>query len=170
MNLNQPKIAALIEFGLGGHRIEYAPRAGYGQCSCSGYESPESFERREASCNDPENIPDGIPVIDKRAVLEQRPGLAWSEPMVDTGLAPSQVDACPSPSSLMAAAMVGSPGNQFGAMLVGHRAAKGSNPNEPGPLDSIAVIDSVNRWRSHGAQIGHWCQGRIVWESKGTRS
>ena len=65
------------------------------------------------------------------------------------------------PSPVFAAAMAEAPG--FGSMLAS-QAAHGFGQETAGPLDSVSISKYINGWRDHGARIGHYRNGVIVWE------
>jgi hypothetical protein len=142
------RYAKLIYFGLGGHGIElYEPDETV--CSpyshLSGYESPESFERRITKGDYDNTDLRNCPVLDKRAVLDQHPGLAWSSPMTSARVPDGEVEQCPMPDPLIARALEGS----FGVLAV----AKLANPQWTG-LDTVSIPQYVAWWVAHGARYG----------------
>jgi len=110
----------LIEFGLGGHGEEYGPRREggklrYGPSHLSGYSQPENWtasEKRE--------YPDGCPVLDKRAVLAARPGLAYASPLPEAGQTAPVVKL--GDTGIMGEAMKSDSGNLFGSLIRAHEA------------------------------------------------
>lgn len=146
------RTAKLVCFGLGGDSVEYG-----GGCRGSGYGSPE---RPHAAAG--ENIPDGTPVIDKRPAVATPEGTAWvfKGPMCNPDLPDDVVEECPEPSQALAA---GVSGNGYGTLLAIHGLHKIRN-SSPGPLDYVSIRKYVEGWREHGARIGHYENGAIVWD------
>lgn len=150
------RICHLVTFGLGGHGEELTPK-----CHVSGYCKPENWSASREASHDV-IYPDGTPVIDKRAILEKSPYLAFESPMVDPTLVDTEVSRCPSPDPLFAAAVQH---NELGTLLNCHAAHK-AKTKEPGPLDSVSVAAFVDWWRKNGARIGEIHNGSIFWEEK----
>lgn len=122
----------------------------------SGYGSPERPHAAEGK-----DIPDGTPVLDVRAATETPEGFAWvfRGPMVDVKLPDGSYEPCPQPSEVMLGGLEGSFG-AVAAMQVVSRAKR-----EPrGPLDFVSVSEYVQGWREHGARVGKYVGGVIVWE------
>lgn len=151
--MNDERIAKLVCFGRGGDTVEFS-----GSCHCSGYGSPERPHAAEPgpSCI----IPDGTPVIDKRAAIETEEGFRWvfNGPMVNVDLPDDEVDECPIPSPIFAQAVAG---NAFGGLLVQHLAARSRKVRSG--LDRVSIREYVEGWQEHGARIGHYEGGKIVW-------
>ena len=151
----------LLEFNLPGHVIHYihTPEPGsslnYSRCTLSGYERPDTFNVTGESRSDDINL-EGAFVLDKRAVLEDRPGLAVSMPMVDSELKPEAVDRCPQPSGAMLAGLQGS----FKQLAT----IKAADPKFSG-LDTVSVETFVDLWRKVGARVGRIIDGQIEWEA-----
>lgn len=150
----RPRIARLITFGEGGDVVECE------DCRISGYGQPE--RPHAATPSDSLTIPDGTPVIDKRPAIATPEGFRWvfCGPMVNVNLTDDVVEECPEPSPVMASAMAAG-GNEYGALLALHAAAP---KDTPGPLDFVSVARYLAGWRDHGARIGVYQDGRIVWE------
>lgn len=146
------RVAKLVCFGRGGDSVEYG-----GGCRGSGYGTPERPHAAEG-----EVIPDGTPVIDKRAAVETEAGFAWvfKGPMCNPDIVDDEVIACPVPSDALVA---GVSGNSYGTLLALQGVHKLAS-TEPGPLDYVSVKRYVDGWREHGARIGHYEGGVIVWE------
>lgn len=142
----------IISFGLAGH-IEESKN-----CTLSGYDRPEIWKPRADS-----EYSKAV-VIDKRALLESSPSLAYLSPMADCGLIGEDVSLCPTPSAMLERAIAPS---SYGGMLSLHKAVT-SATKEPGPLDSISPEAFAKWWRDKGARMGAVREdGRIVW-SDGT--
>lgn len=150
------RTAKLVCFGRGGDSVHYG-----GGCTGSGYGSPES--PHAAKLGDPETFPDGTPVIDKRPAIETKDGFNWvfRGPMCDPDIADGDVSPCPVPSAVFAGAMAES-GNEYGSLLA-LQASHGFEQKQPGPLDTVSVAEYVRGWREHGARIGEYKNGQIVW-------
>lgn len=147
----------LVTFGQGGDTVHY----GRGH-TCSGYGSPE---RPHAALG--EEIPDGTPVIDKRAAVGTPDGFSWvfRGPMVNVDLPDGEREDCPTPSPTLAAGLEGG----YAVMLARQTVARAAS-SAPGPLDYVSIAEYVRGWREHGARIGEYRGGKIVWESDLTPS
>lgn len=113
-------------------------------------------------------IAHGALVLDKRAVLEQRPGLAFSSPLPDGKLAAGQIDRLDTRGSMVAAAFTApdAPRNAFGDLLGLAAAVRIARPAMAGPLDRVGLADFAAWWRFHGARVGFWNAERnaVDWE------
>ena len=131
--MNQAK---LLKFGNGGHVI-YFLNPPYKNCTCSGYEDPETFVKPYHWWAHPKDQisrhwdgyvfpPDGLPVIDLREAVETDPGYSWvfKSPMVNPDLPEGAVE----------------------------RLDNRDGP--PRSLDCVSVSEYVRGWREHGAKIG----------------
>lgn len=146
--------AKLVTFGKGGDSVYY----GNGITS-SGYGNPEN---PHAAAPDRGNIfPDGTPAIDTRQATDTEIGFKWvfSGPLVNVDLPEDKVDICPEPSDLFSAALQG----EYKNLLSYHKALKDSQ-KKIGPLDSVCTKEFVRGWREHGARVGKYENGKIVWE------
>lgn len=165
----------LIGFGLAGHGIDFLPEempeglSSHGS-HLSGYEDPESFQRRFAAGDYAGYDLENAIVVDKRARLSEFPGLAISSPMVRTTLPPKCIDrfadACG--GSLILDAMRTFP--EFAAQwgIVGAIAVAESEPgrprvSEPGGMDFVDVGTYADWWRRRGARLGVFRNGVIEW-------
>ena len=104
-------------------------------------------------------------VIDKRRIMDgPRRGEfvdgVMNGPMIDTAVAPSQVDRCPQPSAILLGGLQGA--FQTLAMV------KTAKPEWRG-LDSIGPEDYAAFWRERGAKVGRRRGDAIVWDD-GSRS
>jgi hypothetical protein len=84
---------------------------------------------------------------------------AFSGPMVNVDLKDGEIDACPELSEIFASAVSN---NQFGTMLAVHKATKVKQKR--GALDKVSIKEYVDGWRDHGARIGRYRGGNIIWE------
>lgn len=163
--------AVLISFGLGGHHIDVNRGEGYGNCSISGYDTPERFERELASGHKSSYPPlADVPVIDKRAVLQQNPCLAIKSPMVNAKLPAGAIsrfaDILADPAdSLVVRSFAQGDSQQRGLAAMAIAAATTTF----GGLDDVAPDVYLEWWRSHGARIGRMDTDgcRILWEGEG---
>jgi hypothetical protein len=150
----EARIAKLVVFGGGGDTVH----CGAG-VTITGYGRPDN---PHAACvKDDRIIPDGTPAIDIRAAIETDGGYSWvfEGPMVDVDLADGQVDQCPEPSEIFAEAVAGNPFGRLLAIQEAQRARK----VRAGSLDSVSIAEYVAGWRKHGARIGEYRAGSIVW-------
>lgn len=166
--------AKLVTFGKGGDVVYWSANE-----KTSGYGTPEN-QHAGSRLGPNESIPDGCPVIDKRGSIDAGPGirLTIGGPMVNVDLADGEVDACPDLNgSIIAAAVISEPGNEFGTLARIHNAsrarralASAHNTSEhreaPGPLDFVSAAEYVRLWRNVGARIGAYQNGVIVWEDQ----
>ena len=150
--------AMLVEFGKGGDTVYFAAERG-ANFSCystaTGYGTPEQPHAAH-------DIPDGVPAIDVRAAVETEAGFEWAfkGPIVNVDLPDGACEECPKPSPTFAMAVAK---NGFGRALALQAASKKRRPTEPGPLDRVSVAEYVQGWREHGARVGTYSGGRIVW-------
>ena len=153
------RIAKLVCFGRGGDSVEYG-----GGCHGSGYGTPENPHAARPS--DTMEIPDGTYAIDKRPAIETPEGYSWvfKGPMYNPDIPDGDCDPCPVPSELFAAAVTSDPSNPFGQLLTLHEAQKATGRQKRSGLDSVSIAEYVQGWREHGARIGQYRDGVIVWE------
>jgi len=156
--------ARLITFGLGGHSVELEyPEGSLSPTShLSGYDDPESFWRRLYD-GESDRYPDGCPVIDKRSILLEHPGLAFTSPMPKIGIDKPEIFS--GQDSLIAQAVLQDPGNSFGTYLRIDRTQKKFS-KEPSSLDYVPIPYYVEWWRKRGARVGTVQGGRFVWEDE----
>lgn len=147
-------IARLVTFGRGGDTV-YC-----NDSRISGYGRPDSPHAAEPSAR--LVIPDGTPALDLHPALDTTEGFKWAfqGPMVDANLPENAHTDCPSPSPMFAAAVAG---NEFGTLLALQECSRHTRPNQPGPLDSVSIAEYVRGWKDHGARVGEYQAGRIVW-------
>jgi len=143
--------AKLVTFGKGGDTVYYSRH-----CTGHGYGSPE---HPHAADNANHDIPDGCPALDTRPATDTDAGWRWAikGPMVDVDLE-SGIDRCPTPSPIMAMAMAD---NEYGSLL----ALQKVSTAKAGPLDSVPIAVFIEGWREHGARVGAYKDGQIVWEA-----
>jgi hypothetical protein len=165
--MRQKAIGKLVFFGLAGHCIELAPymegTLNYGQGSLSGYDNPERFEKELASGHYADYELEGALVIDKRAVLEENPGLSWKSPMCSVSIVDDlEIKRCPEVDPIMASAMRG---NQFGTLIAMQAIGYGKEkPTDPGLLDDISPRAYCRWWHKYGARLGQIRNNSIVWD------
>ena len=149
------RIAKLVHFGRGGDTVYY----GEG-CIASGYGSPE--RPHAAKLGDPVEYPDGTPVVDVRAAVETDEGYRWvfKGPMCNPDIPDGEVDECPMPSAVMAGAM-GEQGGPYAVLLAQHVVSK--SKKQRSGLDSVSIAEYLAGWKEHGARIGEYQNGQIVW-------
>lgn len=148
-------VAKLVKFGRGGDTVHF----GHGSTS-SGYGSPENPHAAAGI-----EIPDGTPAVDMRAAVETPEGYAWvfRGPLVDVDLEDGEVDPCPELSGIMAGAIMADSSNPYAGLLLTHQATRTSSPR--GSLDSVCIREYLAGWRAHGARIGSYQAGKIVWDN-----
>ena len=151
--MNHAKSAKLVQFGRGGDTVYYGDGS-----TGTGYGNPDRPHAADLSRH---TIPDGTPAIDVRAAVETDEGMRWAirGPMVDVDLSAGAVAPCPEPSPIFAVAVAD---NQFGTLLSDQRASRASGESR-GPLDSVSIREYLAGWRDHGARIGCYRDGQIVW-------
>lgn len=151
------KPAYLVSFGLGGHSIDifnqYGPPG-----TLSGYENPETFEQRTAAGDYAEYALEGVPVVDKRALLRLKPGLAVSMPMHRADLAPGTSDAFTDRHRETALQMMLGLCGGFASLATLAQSQTFSG------MDYVATDIYLELWRQAGARIGRMQSGRITWE------
>jgi len=143
--------AKLIIFAQRGDRVYCG-----GSTTISGYGTPEKPHAAAGLV-----IPDGCPVIDNRATVDTPEGFGWvfSGPMLDVDLPDGAVNACPMPSETMRAGLQGA----FSTLATLQTVAIATHQPR-GPLDFVGIAEYVQGWKEHGARVGHYQNGHIVWE------
>lgn len=146
--------AKLVKFGQGGDVVYLS-----GTSRISGYGTPE---RPHAANPAERNIPDGTPALDLREAVQTKEGFSWGfrGPIVDVDLPegeakPLQLTETDGP---LAAGL--SHNSEVFAALIALQTAKGK---ARGPLDSVSTAEYIAGWLRHGARVGHYEKGRIVW-------
>jgi hypothetical protein len=155
--MSEKRKGFVIWFGLGGHVIEAI------NCHLSGYERPESFEARVEKGDYEDYDLEGAFVINKREILQEKPHLCLKGPLVDCKIeSDTYIDRCPEPSPIFAGAVKG---NEFGTLLAMQQLGYGKEkPSDPGPLDSVSPKAYAEWWKKHGASVGKFIGGKIVWD------
>jgi hypothetical protein len=122
----------------------------------SAYGTPEKPQASEGI-----TIPDGTPALDIRAAIETDKGFAWvfAGPMLDPDIPDGQASLCPTPSACMLNGLEGA----F-KTLATLQAAKPEAAAARGPLDMVGVAEYVEGWKKHGARVGAYAGGTIVWQ------
>lgn len=149
-----------ISFGLGGH---YIVLKGKYNGTLSGYDDPESFQCALAGGRYVERDLEGAPVVDIRAVVEEKPGLAYRAPLCGYDLQDDEVDRCPEPSDIFASAMR-EQGGTFGVFLGLQALHQVTTPKELGPLDQVSPRRLRDYWAAHGARTGRITGNHITWD------
>lgn len=138
--------ARLVVFGRGGDTVHLSR-----DCTVYGYGTPDRPHAAEPRPD--REFPDGCPVVDVRNA-----DLRWAlrGPMVDVDLGDDEIDPCPVPSAALREGVTGG----FATLLALQEA---HNSPSPGPLDSVSIRVFVEGWKRHGARVGEYRGGCIVW-------
>ena len=149
------EVPKLATFGRGGDTLYMT-----GNCTCSGYGSPERPHAAE-DC-ERHRIPEGMPAINLLPAIQTDEGFRWAirGPMVDVNLDDGEVDECPTPSPMLAGAVAD---NQYGTLLAMQEVSR-HKKEKRGPLDQVSISEFIQGWREHGAIIGRFENGCYVWE------
>jgi hypothetical protein len=145
----------IMSFGLGGNSGEGVSDSG-GCFSSSWYlSSPDQFFECIPEYYSPREV-DGCLVVDKRAVLEERPGLAYRSPMSKATLQDGQTrrfrDIGDIEDSIVLKAFAEGDSTQRG--LAALAAVSLVTSDEPAPLDYLSPVAYAAWWRKHGARVG----------------
>jgi hypothetical protein len=137
----------LVTFGRSGDTA-YCTRDKWGKSTITGYGRPDRPHAGESNATHP--IEDGTPALDLLPAIETAAGFKWAfcGPMVDVDLPDGQVEKCPEPSPMFAAAVSG---NQFGTLLAVHATTK---DQKAGALDSVCIREYIEGWTARGARLG----------------
>lgn len=148
--------AKLVTFGAGGDTVYYS-RGSYSQ----GYGTPE---RPHAADPAKKNIPDGTPVVDTTAAVNTKEGFAWAlkGPLVDVDLAEGACNPLELDKDSFVAGASAATNKTFAFLLALQMTAKHGIPKR-GPLDYVSIAEYAHSWKEHGARIGHYEAGKIVW-------
>jgi hypothetical protein len=153
------KHPALLTFGKGGHQIYYR---GEHRSTLSGYSRPD--DPTVAS-----DLPDGLPVINKRAVMDNADAirLLISGPMVAVNLDDGAVSYLSDTlNSIVAQTVKADRGNSMGGLVRLQEEHRASTATTPGPLDEVSVPAYIELWRQVGAPIGAVKDGLIIWDKE----
>ena len=158
------RTAKLVTFGQGGDTVHLAgerhpAETGFSvtHATIEGYGTPERPHAADPSKCD---IPDGTPAVDMREAVLTKQGFNWvfKGPLVDVDIPENGAVPLPECEGVFAEALaLNTP--IFGALLA-LQAAKGK---DRGPLDSVSVAEYIDGWKRHGARVGHYEKGQIVW-------
>lgn len=153
----------IMGFGFGGNHGDGFDANGH-VFSSSWYLRPEQLQQYISNGHYPADQMEGCILIDKRAVLQERPGLSIDAPMVNLKLADADVSRAadrldhPAARLVMSAIAENQPG-------IGVLAAKALiDPTYIG-LDYVSPAAYVAWWRAHGATIGRVEHGMVIWEA-----
>lgn len=146
----------VMSFGLGGNGAEGIENGNLFHSSW--YIGPEELQRYLVPEHyDPESM-EGCMLIDKRAVLENNPGLAFRSPMCNPRLRDDETDRLFDRSYLK---------DDFAVTLLREFAKAGWGAviasGAVGGLDFVSPAAYVGWWRDKGARIGQVINGRAVW-------
>jgi hypothetical protein len=146
----------VMSFGLGGNSGDGISKDGNVYSSSWYLSGPDEFLTYIPKHYDPSEV-DGCLVIDKREVLEKKPGLAFRAPMCKAHLSEGEIDRFKNiqgvENSLVLRAFAQGDGQQRG--LAALAAISLADPSEaPGPLDYVSPIAYAAWWRKHGARVG----------------
>ena len=146
----------VMSFGLGGNSGDGVSKDGNTYTSSWYLSGPDEFLRLIPEHYDPSEV-DGCIIIDKRDVLEQKPGLAIRAPMCKANLSDDQIDRLSDikgvEESLVLQAFARGSAEQRGlAALAAISIANTSK--EPGPLDFVSPTAYAAWWKERGARVG----------------
>jgi hypothetical protein len=146
----------VMSFGLGGNSGDGITKHGSTYSSSWYLNGPDEFIRLIPQHYDPREV-DGCFVIDKREVLEERPGLAIRAPMCNARLAEGEIDRFRDikevGSSLVLRAFAQGD-NQQRSMAALAAISLADQSEEPGSLDYVGPAAYAAWWRKHGARVG----------------
>jgi hypothetical protein len=146
----------VMSFGLGGNSGDGLTEDGNTYSSSWYLNGPDEFVKLIPDHYDPHEV-DGCLVIDKREVLEARPGLAYRAPMCNARLSEGEIDRFREiqdvGNSLVLQAFAQGDGQQrsLAALAAISLADQGK---EPGPLDYVGPVAYAAWGRDHGARVG----------------
>jgi hypothetical protein len=145
----------VMSFGLGGNHGDGVSDSGNTFTSSWYLSSPEQFLECIPGHYEPKEV-DGCLVVDKRAVLDQRPGLAYRAPMCNATLQDGQTDRFRDigkiEDSVVLKAFADGEAQQRSSAALAAVSLVASD--EPAPLDFISPVAYVAWWRKHGARVG----------------
>ncbi len=144
----------VMSFGLGGNHGDGVSTTGNTYTTSWYLSSPEQFVECIPGHYDPSEV-DGCVVIDKREILDQKPGLAYRSPMCNAKLSENEVDRfsdLKAGDSLVLRAFAQGDATQ---RTLAALAALSLQPSaEPGPLDYVSPVTFAAWWRKHGGPTG----------------
>jgi hypothetical protein len=146
----------VMSFGLGGNSGEGISKDGNVYTSSWYLRGPDEFVEHIPGHYDPREV-DGCIVIDKREVLDKRPGLAIRAPMCKATVSEGEIDRFGDiqgvEDSLVLQAFVQGDDHQRG--LAALAAVSIANQSEdPGPLDFVGPATYAVWWQKRGARVG----------------
>jgi len=142
-------------FGLGGNYGEGVSDSGNPFSSSWYLDGPDAFLRSIPGHYDPREV-DGCLVVDKRELLDAKPGLAYRSPMCKATLHDGEInrfrDFGNVADSLVLHAFAQGDSQQRGlaALAAVSLVANG----EPAPLDFLSPVAYAAWWRKRGARVG----------------
>jgi hypothetical protein len=114
------------------------------------------------------DLAEGGFVIDKKAVLETRPGLAVSSPLCDPRLTEDEVDRLAdhvTKDSFLLNTFCNEPDSGFHGVACLAKASLASPDKEPGAFDHVSPAALARWWASRGARVGKRQGSYIVWNN-----
>lgn len=146
----------VMSFGLGGNGAEGIENGNLFHSSW--YIGPEELQRYLVPEHYAPESMEGCLLIDKTAVLEEKPGLAFSSPMCNPKLRDDETDRLLNRSYMQdgfALALL----REFANAGWGGIIASGA----VGGLDFVSPAAYVAWWQNKGARIGQVIHGNVVW-------
>ncbi len=91
-------------------------------------------------------------------------GYAWAlkGPLVDVDLAEGECAPLDLAKNSLIAGAAAAANSHFAFLLALQLASKHGCPKR-GPLDHVSVAEYALGWQKHGARVGHYETGKIVW-------
>jgi hypothetical protein len=169
----------VMAFGLGGNRGEGISANGNTYSTSWYLMSPDEFLKAIPNHYEPAEV-DGCIIVDMRAALEAKRGLALREPLCNPRLGNGEIDRVRElphlENSIVRRAFAAGDGTQ--RMLAALAAISIHGDANPGPLDYVGPIGFAAWWSQHGASIGilrceptpriEWCEQPAVRPPFGT--
>ena len=146
----------VMSFGLGGNSGDGVSKDGNTYSSSWYLSGPDEFVRLIPEHYNPSEV-DGCLVIDKRAVLETRPGLAFRAPMCNARLGEGEIDRFRDITGVedsMVLQAFAQGDNQQRSLAALAAVSIADISEQPGPLDYVTPVAYAAWWREHGARVG----------------
>ena len=144
-------------FGLAGNHGEGVSADGNSYSTSWYLRGPDEFLECIPSHYKPSEV-DGCIIIDKRAVLEERPGLAVTQPLVSAKLEGDEIDRLRErhphiEDSIILQAMAHGDSQQRGLAALAVVCAHDTS-DEPGAFDYVSPTRFARWWAKQGARVG----------------